>query len=194
MSKPQTYRDYNIINFSSVNPMTGRAGQQRLEPLIPRKFSALTTSRNESHIQLFLSKTPTEPTFMGIIDENGPKKPFDPSLQSKITWHSAQEKREKKSLFNANSLDFDFISFAKKSPQTMNTLRAEDPKVGHKTNPVSEFTHLGRVTSPNFNPNFHVVLSRDPKSFRIKTGMGGHYCDGRKSYGEIANAWKKSGK
>jgi hypothetical protein len=103
-------------------------------------------------------------------------------------------KREKKTLFNAPALDYDFISFVKKNSETIDTIRNRDPRATKKYNAISAFAEGGKVYSTNINPNFQEVISHQKNAFRIKTGLGGKYLDLMRSYGDLPNCWKRAGK
>jgi hypothetical protein len=194
LHRSQTARDYNIINFSSTKyGVIDRPQPQKLEPIRPKQTHSLRNG-NYNTINVFESKTKNKVPFENIVTEMRETKTYDPLVESKITYDTNQVKREKKTLFNASSLDWDFISFAKRGPETIKKIRAEDPKASYKVSPISEFGHIGRVTSPNFNPNFQAIVSTNQNAFRIRTGFGGKLCDSRKSYGDLARCWKRAGK
>ena len=194
LHRSQSTRDYNIINFAPVKYGVPEKPQpQRLEP-IKHKPAHTLRNGNYSTINLFEGKPKNRVPFENIITEIQETKKYDPLVESKITWNSNETKRERKSMFNAPSLDWDFISFAKKNANTISAVRSSDPKAAYKVSAISGFNHIGRVTSPNFNPNFQNIVSTNQNAFRIRTGLGGKLCDGRRSYGDLARYWKRAGK
>lgn len=196
MSKTGFYqRDYNIINFEASR-LHQKASVLR-EPQLPRiSHNSKTFDKNYSTISL--SDNPTWKntySFENVIRDMKEKKKYDPLLESKINNNTRYDNTTCKSTINASKLDYDFISFAKKSPEgTFQALKGGDPKAIHKKSVVSEFIHLNRVTSPNINPNYQNIIVKDNKAFRLKDGMGCQYLDSKKTYGEIGQCFKRAGK
>jgi len=196
MAKNGNYqRDYNIISFEPVR--LTRNAQAMSEPILPK--IAPTSTRLDKNFSTFtLSDNPIVKNrypFEDVILHMKEKKRYDPLLESKITSETKYDKNSRPTLFNSSGLDYDFISFAKKkNPVTLNSIQNNNPQATFKRSAVSEFNHIGRVTAPNFNNNFREVYGKDQFAFRRRTGMGGQYLDSKRTYGEIASCFKRSGK
>lgn len=191
-------RDYNIINFEPRS-LSVKASIAR-EPSLPtissipnqnfnKNFSTLSLGHNFAPKNSYNFKNAT-------INEMKEKKTYDPLLESKINNNYRYEnKNPQPTLLNASRLNYDFISFAKKKDnETFDSIKGQDPKATYKKSAISEFLHLGRVTNPNINVNYQNVYGKDTSSFKIRDGMGCQYLDSKKTYGDIADCFKRSGK
>ncbi len=192
-------RDYNIINFAPSNPTSTKHSHNHSEPLLPRIAPSTTTSKLDKNFStIALCDHPDNRNkypFENVVNHIRHNKRFDPLMQSKITNETKYDKGVKPTLFNASRYDYDFITFAKrKNPETYDSISKTSSQATFKKSAVSEFWHIGRVTAPNFNNNHRDIMGRDQGAFRIKNGMGGAYLDSKRTYGEIANCFKRSGK
>ena len=189
-------RDYNIINFHPA--LLNKKAHVVSEPVLPQISMASTKpfQKNFSTINMGNSSTARNNyPFENVVNQMREKKKYDPLMESKISSNTKFDKNTKATVFNSSGLEYDFITFAKKkNPETMATIKGENPRSCYKKSAVSEFAHIGRVTSPNFNQNFQGIYGKDQTAFRLRTGMGGQYLDSKKSYGDIGSCFKRSGK
>ena len=189
-------RDYNIINFAPT--LLNNNARAVSEPTLPKIAPSSTKSFNKNFSTIRLTdeiSTKNTYPFENIVNEVRQKKKYDPLLQSKIITGTKYDNCSNPTLFNASGIRYDFIAFtAQKDRNTIHNIKNNIPASSYKKSAISEFAHLGRVTSPNFNNNFKSVLSQDVNAFRIKNGMGSQHLDGLRTYGGIAECFKRSGK
>jgi hypothetical protein len=188
-------RDYNIINFAPS--LLNKNARAVSEPTLPRIAPSTSKAFNKNFSTIRLTdeiSAKNSYPFENVVNDMRQKKRYDPLLESKINTGTKYENYSKPSLFNASGVRYDFIAFTAQKDPTIHAIKNNNPVASYKKSAISEFAHIGRVTSPNFNSNFKNVLSQDVNAFRIKNGMGSQHLDGQKTYGGIAECFKRSGK
>lgn len=112
--KTYYYRDFNIINHTNVNHDVGvKRVSKDLYPVRAKTTNA-KQDRNLNTINVFEEKSKNKVPFENVMLSIKEKREYDPLLETKSKSKSEANLTVKPRLFNASSLDWDFISFAKR--------------------------------------------------------------------------------
>lgn len=194
-------RDYNIITgapnkfFSGSSEPLGLSGATASTFEINNKRRERLLEKQKDNFKLVdIQPVRNTTPFENVIDQVRETKTYTLGIPSKITSNPDLNRKRGRSVINSSSLDYDFLSYTiKKDPSTLQSLMA-NPNAARRKAPISSFEHIGRVTSPNINPNYQLLFKYDSTVFRRKQGLGGQYLDGAKSYGALMKTFKRAGK
>jgi len=125
-------------------------------------YTKLRSSHNASSDVFYHRPTITQPANQA---SNRNSQLYNRNIQ---TGASYTEKIPSTSFINHSSTKYNPVNSSKGS-DLIASLK-DKPKAFYKTNPISEYAHLTRVTSPNFNPQYQQAFQANENVFKRSSG------------------------
>lgn len=195
-------REYNIISgapnkfFSgSTQPFTRTERTGDLFQINQKRREALLEKQKDNFKLVDIQPVRNTTPFENVLDTMRSTKTYEFGIPSKISMDPDLNRRREQSIINSSSLNYDFLSYTlKKDPKTLQGQMEANPNAARRKAPISTFDHIGRVTSPNPNPNYQFLFRNDTTVFRKKQGLGSEYLNSARSYGALTKTFKRAGK